>query len=241
MNRAVLSMWCKSFAIAAVSCLVVGSAVRLPAQEAVSDADLKSGTAELEEAAKRSDVQEELEEPDGVALDDLDAENWKIFAIGTGTYEFNDAEERKDAVAEATMEAKAALARFMKERLSAESQLDILAERESKKSKENGATVNSASTKRMKTSLNSIRNSADEILSGIITLETTPKWNGNSGEVRVKIGQSEKTLAAAERFKKRTRASTAAAEGPTPGPAGQGAAGGKADGSTVKQKSKSAF
>lgn len=211
------------------------------AQEAASDADLKGGTAELEKAAKQADVQADLEEPDGVSLDDLDAENWKIFALGTGTYEFNDAEEKKDAVAEATMEAKAALAKFMKERLSTESQLDVLAERESKKAKENGATVTSASTKRMKTSLTSIKNSADEILSGVITLETTMKWNGDSGEVRVKIGQSEKTLAAAERFKKRTQASTAAAEGAKSGSPAQKPAGVKSEPSTVKQKSKSAF
>jgi hypothetical protein len=163
-------------------------------------------------------------------------------ALGTGTYEFNDAEERKDAVAEAAMEAKAALAKFMKERLSTESQLDVLAERESTKAKEHGATVTSASTKRMKTSLTSIKSSADEILSGVITLETTMKWNGDSGEVRVKIGQSDKTLAAAKRLKERTRASTAAAESPKSGSeSGKKSSGGNDEPSTVKQKSKSDF
>lgn len=241
MTRESLSIWHRSIVLAAVSWIALVSATRVCAQESESNADPNGAATELETAAKGSDVQQELEEPDGVALDDLDADNWKIFAIGTGTYEFNDAEERKDAVAEATMEAKAALAKFMKERLSTDSQIDTLAERESNKSKQNGATVTSASTKRMKTSLTSIRNSADEILSGIITLETTMKWNGDSGEVRVKIGQSEKTLAAAERFKKRTRASTAAAEGRNPEPGGQNAAGVKGEPSTVKQKSKSAF
>lgn len=209
------------------------------AQEAAADA---GATAELEEAAKQPDVQEELEEPDGVSIEDLDTENWKIIAIGIGTYEFNDPEERKDAVEEARLEAKAALAKFMKERLSAESQLDILAERESKKAKENGETVTSASTKRMKTSLTSIKNSADEILSGVITLETSMKWDGDSGEVRVKIGQSEKTLAAAKRFKERTRAATAAADDSKPGGgSAKKPAGSKDAPTTVKQKSKSAF
>jgi hypothetical protein len=236
-----LGMWRKTSVLAVVLVTTMALGSTLCAQDAGAEADLKSGTAELEKAAKQPDVQEELEEPDGVSLDDLDAENWKIFAIGTGTYEFNDAEEKKDAVAEAIMEAKASLAKFMKERLSTESQLDILAERESKKAKENGATVTSASTKRMKTSLTSIKNSADEILSGVITLETTMKWNGDSGEVRVKIAQSEKTLAAAKRFKERTRASAAAAEGHKPESAGQKPAGLKDGPSTVKQKSKSAL
>jgi hypothetical protein len=217
------------------------------AQESDGATSAQAAEAELEEAAKRPEVQEELEEPDGVSVEDLDTDNWKIFAMGTGTYEFNDAEERKDAVEEATLEAKAALAKFMKEELSAESSLDILAERESKKSKANGETNSSATSNRMKTSLTRIRNSANEILSGVIPLESTHKWDGNSGEVRVKIGQSEKTLAAATKFKKRTLAaveeagSSGKAAGEIGAGAGAGAKAGAQQPSTTKKKSKSAF
>ena len=216
----------------------------LLAQDSEAPVSLKTAEAELREVAKSPEVQEELEEPDGVSVEDLDTDNWKIFAMGTGTYEFNDAEERKDATEEAVLEAKAALVKFMKEKLSAESQLDVLAERESKKSKSNGEQNTSASTKRMKTTLTRIHNSADEILSGIITLESISKWNGDSGEVRVKLGQSEKTLAAATKFKKRTLAATADADRGATSGASAGTGGTKPasqEPTTVKKKSKSAF
>jgi len=226
-------------ACAVAATLAMSSHIR--AEEASEEASVASEKTDLQEIAKRPEVQEELEEPDGVSVEDLDTDNWKIMAMGTGTYEFNDAEERKDATEEAILEAKAAMAKFAKERLAAESQLDILAERESKKSKSNGATDKSASTKRMKTTLTRIHNSADEILSGVLTLETTSKWDGDSGEVRVKIGQSEKSLAAAKKFKSRTgqaineadRDSAATASGSKPA-AGSGP-------STTKRKSKTAF
>jgi hypothetical protein len=208
--------------------------------------DTNAAIDELKADAKAPDVIEELEEPDGVSIDPSDPENWKIIAMGTGTYEFNDTEERSDAQEEAELNAKAHLAKFMKEKLKSDQQLDILAERESTKSKANGEETGSARTKRMKTSLKSIHNSAEEILSGVITLETTSKWNGNSGEVRVKIGQSEKTLAAANRFKKRTNASVRDADEAAAGASGDGkkvVGGAKAgsDPEVIKRKTKSAF
>ena len=206
----------------------------------------KKAVADLKDAAKTPEVQKELDEPDGVAIDDLDTDNWKIIAIGTGTYQFNDKEERQDATEEALLNAKAALAKFIKERLSVESQLDSLAERESKKSKGNGEQSTSATTKKMKTTLTTIRNSADEILSGLITLESTANWDGDSGEVRVKVGQSGKTLAAAEKFKSRTLASTKEAEkdgaGTTNSAGGAASLKGRStQPETIKRKSKSAF
>ena len=215
-------------------------------QESEDASAVKEAVADLKDAAKTPEVQEELEEPDGVSIDDLDTDNWKIIAIGTGTYQFNDKEEKQDATEEAIVNAKAALAKFMKERLSVDTQLDKLAERESKKSKANGEQSTSASTKTMKTTLTSIRNSADEILSGIITLESTAKWDGDSGEVRVKVGQSQKTLSAAEKFKSRTLASTKEAEkiGAGSSRTAGGAAGskpGSTEPETIKRKTKSAF
>jgi len=215
-------------------------------QEIEDASAVKGALSELKETAKSPEVQEELEEPDGVSVDDLDVDNWKIIAIGTGTYQFNDKEERQDATEEAILNAKAALVKFMKERLSVESQLDSLAERESKKSKANGEQSTSATTKKMKTTLTTIRNSADEILSGLITLESTANWDGDSGEVRVKVGQSGKTLAAAEKFKSRTLASTKEAEKDGAGTTNSagGAAGLKGRSTqpeTIKRKSKSPF
>lgn len=217
-------------------------------QEVAEQSTVAAEKAELKELAKSPEVQEDLEEPDGVSIEDLETDNWKVFARGTGTYEFNDADDRKDATEEAILEAKAALVRFMKERVGTESQMDKLAEEESKKSKANGATNVTVTKNRMKTTLSRIYNSADEILSGILTLETTEKWDGNSGEVRVTLGQSEKSVAAAEKFKTRTGNSTTRADQAV-GEAGLKAGGpgfkpsgaGTAEPSTIKRKSKTAL
>lgn len=233
---------CHSLACA-VACFQIGSVVAF-SQEGSAEAEtttIADEKAELKEALAQPDVQKELEEPDGATFDGSDPENWKVFAIGTGTYEFNDAEERKDATEEAVLEAKASLAKFMKERLATENQLDTIAERESLKHKADGKTETSASTKRMKTTLTHIHNSAEEILSGVLTLETTAKWDGDSGEVRVKIGQSEKSLAAAEKFKTRTSASVDRAGGVS---GSRGSPDSKSRGkgpNTTKRKSKTDF
>jgi hypothetical protein len=231
----------------ALTCVVASFAtgnVVAFAQDEADDAVVTTAAEEkaaLKEALAQPDVQEELEEPDGATFDGSDPENWKVFAIGTGTYDFNDAEERKDATAEAALEAKAAMAKFVKERLATESQLDILAERESRKSKGAGKTELAATTKRTKTTLTHIHNSAEEILSGVLTLETTATWDGDSGEVRVKIGQSQKSLDAAEKFKTRTAASVGRAESNSGSGASPGSKTRAKGPATTKRKSKTDF
>jgi hypothetical protein len=236
---------------AALTCLAsamsFGIAVSL-AQESAEPGAIAAEKAELKEFAANPEVQADLEEPDGISIADLETDNWKIFARGTGTYEFNDPDDRKDATEEAILEAKAALAKFMKERVATESQMDKLAEEESRKSKTDGVTNVAVTKTRMKTTLNRIHNSADEILSGIITLETTATWDGNSGEVRVTVAQSEKSLAAAEKVKTRTGNSVIRAEqstatgGPKAGGSGVKPGGvGGGEPSTIKRKSKTAL
>jgi hypothetical protein len=238
-------MLCRKSASAVFTALVFAGVTLVGqpviAQEATDATAIASEKEHLKDVAKRPEVIEELEEPDGVSIDDSETDNWKIIALGTGTYDFNDAEERKDALEEAVLTAKAALAKFAKERLSSQSQIDILAERESKKSRNGDAKEKSNTEHRIKTNLSSIHNSADDILSGVLTLETTAKWDGDSGEMRVKIGQSAKSLAAAEKF--RTRTGQSVARGDREGAkAAESANKSRADGpSTIKRKSKTSF
>ena len=228
------------------SCALVETAfVTAPARAQQTDgqATIAEEKSDLKEIAKRPEVQEELEEPDGVSvIEEPGTDNWKIIAIGTGTYEFNDAEERKDATEEAILEAKAALVKFAVEGLATESQLDKVADKASKKSKVNGEAEKTASSERMKTVLSRIHNTGEGILSGILTLETTANWDGDSGEVRVTLGQSAKSLAAAEKFKTRTLESVnrAASGPPTAGKATNQKPGSESP-STLKRKSKTAF
>lgn len=195
------------------------------------------GKAAMIEASQAPEVVEDLDEPDGVAIDLSDPDNWKVLARGTGTYQFNDAESRQDAVEEATLSAKAALARFAAERLMVDEQLDKLSEDESVKTKGLDGENMSAKSKRVKTKLLTIRNSAEQILSGLITLESSVKWFGDSGEARVTLGQSEKTIEAVKKFTQRTQA--AATEGNRPADAAGSERAGSSE--TTRRKSKSDF
>jgi hypothetical protein len=75
------------------------------------------GRTELRKAAATQEVQEELESPDGVALELLPARGWRLYGRGSGTYDFNEADEIRGATQDATLRAKAAIAKFLKERV----------------------------------------------------------------------------------------------------------------------------
>lgn len=187
--------------------VLVTLAPPVAAEDGEQETSFKKDKAVLKEAAKSEAVEEELEEPDGVSIDMSDGDNWKIFSVGTGTYDFNDADDWRDATQEAQLMAKAALAKYIKENLSTSEQMDRLVETKNDKSRSGGTVSKSATKKSLKTTLTSIRNSADEVLTGIIFLESTRRWDGDSGTVTVKIGQSQKTVDAAKRFRNRTAAS----------------------------------
>ena len=75
------------------------------------------GRKELKEAAVTQEVKEELESPDGVALELLPRGGWRLFGRGSGTYDFNEADEIRGATQDATLRAKAAITKFLKERV----------------------------------------------------------------------------------------------------------------------------
>ena len=161
------------------------------------------GRAELDQAAAAADVVQELESPDGCSVKLNDPDNWKLICMGTATYDFNDEDERKDATREAQMDGKAAMAKFLNEKLTVSDSVEKIVEKKSKQSTGGDKKVSKNS---VKTSISKIVNSADEILRGVIVLESTAKWMGNEGVVRIKLGQSEKTMAAAGHFRSQNRA-----------------------------------
>lgn len=201
--------------------------------------------AELKEAAAAPAVVAELGEPDGASIDLSNPNNWKIFSVGTGTFDFNDSDDIRDATQEAILNAKAAMAKYAKERISTDEQMDRMVEKKKAQSKKNGQESSSVSKESMKTTLTSIRNSASAILTGVITLEVKSKWYGDNGEVKVKLGQSQKTVDAAKNFRNRTN--EALRDSPGAG-SGSGKAGARGAGSPsgsghpgVNQKSNSDF
>ena len=160
----------------------------------------QDANAELRKNASAPEIQQQLAQPDGVAIF-LPPDGFQIFARGTGTYDFDDVDERQDAMKEAVLKAKANLAKFMKEKITTEEAF-ASASKKVKSITSHGQTQTANVTKEsVKTNAEIIRNSADAILKGVIVLkEQKIPHQGSSGEIQVTVGISSKTLKAVEKL-----------------------------------------
>jgi hypothetical protein len=175
----------------------------------------QDATADLKATADAPSVVAELSGPDGCSVQLGDPNNWKLICIGTAAYDFNETDDIKDATRAATLDAKAALARFLKEKISTTESIEKMA---SKKASQATGQDRNVSKTSMETQLLTIKSSADAIITGVIVLEDEQIWNGKSGTVRVKLGQSQKTMALAGQAGRANAA--AASSGSNPGTAG---------------------
>lgn len=157
----------------------------------------EDGPADLKAAAGTAGVKEDLAGPDGCSIQLADPANWKLICVGTAAYDFNDADEIKDATRASTLDAKAALARFLKERLSTTESIEKVVNKQVAQASGQGRNVSKSS---MQTQITSIKSSADAIVRGVIVIETEQLWTGTTGTVRVKVGQSQKTINVAGAF-----------------------------------------
>ena len=160
-----------------------------------------SNRADLLKTAGAPEVQKELSQPDGAAIFMKPDGSFQILARGTGTYDFDDVDDINDARKEGVLKAKAALAKFMKEKLSSEEGF-AQASAKLKSITTDGVTQKAnVSKKTVKTSGTFIQNSAKELLRGVITLkEQKVPYKGTSGEIQVTVGVSSKTLKAAAKL-----------------------------------------
>lgn len=151
--------------------------------------------AELEKTAAAPEIQKQFDQPDGAAIFLKPDGSFQIFARGTGTYDFDDVDDINDARREATNKAKSALAKFMKEKLSTEEAFSS-ASKKVKSITSDGQTQTANVTKEsVKTNSQLIKNSADALLKGVITLkEQKIPRKGSSGEIQITVGVSSKTL-----------------------------------------------
>jgi hypothetical protein len=170
-----------------VLCIVLIVFLPVSAQE-------DSGKTELKKALQSQDVQQELAEPDGASITPLPDGGWRLFGVGTGTYDFNDPDDINDATQEATLKAKAHLAKYLTERITSDEGLDILTQKKRTLVKQSGGDEKSVKKDDTKTFAYKIKNSADKILKGVIVLESTktPSATGG-GTVVVKVGVSSKS------------------------------------------------
>lgn len=153
----------------------------------------------LTENASASEVQKDLDEPDGVSLAMGEDGSYQIFARGTGIYDFNDADDVADARKEAALKAKAALAKFLNEVLSTSEGLESVSKKAKTLTKNGDVSSAAVSKETVKTTTESIRNSAAAILTGVITLVEKKIPDGEEGgSIQITVGISSVTLEAAK-------------------------------------------
>ena len=178
----------------------------------------------LQQNAAAPAVQEELDQPDGVAITIKPDGTFQIFARGTGTYDFNDPDDIKDARRDGTLRAKANLAKFMKEKVSSTEGLDEISKKSKSMTSDGQVQKVAVSKESLKVATESIRNSAEAILTGVITLKDQKVPRGNGGEIQVTVGVSSKTLAAAQKVARGINESLANREAGSGGAATQAVA-----------------
>lgn len=179
---------------------------------------------QLQANASSAAVQAKLDQPDGVAITIKPDGTFQIFSRGSAVYDFNHPRAIQAARKNATMRAKANLAKFLKEKVSTKEGLDSVTKNATAMSSDGAAQTSSASMESVEVATESIRNSADAILTGVITLKDQQVPSGNGGEVQVTIGMSSKTQMAAQKaaqginqsLQNREAASSAGAGAPAP-------------------------
>ena len=153
---------------------------------------------QLQANASNAAVQQELDQPDGVAITVKPDGTFQIFARGTGTYDFNDPDDIKDARRDGTMRAKANLSKFLKEKVSSSEGLDEVSKKSKSMTSDGQVQKVAVSKESVKIATESIRNESEAILTGVITLKDQKVPRGNGGEIQVTVGISSKTLKAAQ-------------------------------------------
>lgn len=179
------------------------SSAQTATPSATSPPSMTAGSAaapaqQLQQAVAAPAVAAQLAGPDGAGVDLSDANNWKVFAVGTAPLMTDDAFSQQEATTEATLAAKAALSRFFSERVTTDSSIETLTTMLVSTGAGPSGPTNSATRDTAKRQLTAIRSSADAILRGVVVLQVEHTWDGKSGMIRIKVGQSQKTLSVAD-------------------------------------------
>ena len=155
--------------------------------------------------------------PDGCAVRVLPDGSFMVFGTGSGTYDFDDADDVAGARKAAQLAAKAAISKFMKESVATESAMEEATEMVKSLSSENGVPSSSVDKTTARKTLQTIKSSSDALLQGVVALsEAKVPGVGSGGEVRVVCGVSSKTLEAMKRYRTATGEAPAEAPGQSP-------------------------
>ena len=134
----------------------------------------------------------------GIVMD-KNGEWLKLFGEGVASVDFNDEDERQDSLDEAEMNAKAAIAHFMKEGITDENTFNNISKKmkDLKKISKN-STKMSINKKSIKIKIQKITNNASSLLKGVLPLCRSVK----DGKAIVVVGVSPKTQRAADSARK---------------------------------------
>ena len=155
----------------------------------------------LQTVQKQGIAQDLANAPDGVTIRLTPTGGFQIFAVGTGAYDFDDVNDVMDAQKEATLKAKANLAKFMNESINSDEKIESMSKKVKSISIKNGETSSSVNKVSAKKALTSIRNSSAALLKGVIVLASSKvPSKGSSGTYRVMVGVSSKTLTVVNKF-----------------------------------------
>jgi len=157
----------------------------------------------LKSEAKSEEVSSELQEPDGVSIKFLADGGWKIWARGSGVYDFNDEDDRQDALQEAVLKAKANISKYLKEKLTTEQSYDNISKKMKKASKNGTQVTKTVSKEVIKTIAQSIKIKSESILKGVLILETLkiPSKSGEGGKINATLGISSKSISMSNRIR----------------------------------------
>jgi vacuolar-type H+-ATPase subunit H len=130
-------------------------------------------------------------------LNQEDGSTKAIFAIGEGIYNWDDFDERRDAINEATLDAKRKMSEFLTNAMSSEEKLDQMAREESEKIRNAEGVSSNVSKSKVKESILRIASQSETVLQGMVTLKDCNEWKETQGRAVVKMVWSPKTSAAA--------------------------------------------
>lgn len=175
--------------------VIIASALLL--SQGFANAQGEDDTELLKKVGKSESVQEDLANPDGVAIRSFPDGSFQIFSRGTGTYDFNDPDDIRDATQQASLRAKAHIAKFLKEDLTSDEGMANATEKIKECSK-NGTTKTAKVSKKSVSKMGEmITSHSKALLTGVITISTQKIPSGDDdGEIQVTLGVSTKTLKA---------------------------------------------
>ena len=196
MNKAILTTFAAAIAMTAASAYAQQQSVAAPpASPAQAD------VANLQMTAAQPAIDQVLTEPDGVAIALRENGDFQIFARGSGVYDVSDPSELASARTEATLNAKANLAKFIKEKVSVEEGITDVVQKTKTLQGNGQVQTKTAKMEEVKTMAKAITTSAEQILQGVITLrEQKAPGIGTGGQIQVTVGISSKTLEAVRRL-----------------------------------------